>query len=1216
MKADPSTKQGLNGLGPAEDRRGVFLLVAAFALMTLCWSTSASAEPLSDDKRYFNIPQQRADLSLTQFAEQAGLTLLFKFNIAKRKTANNLTGHYTVNEAVEVLLANTGLHPVFSDQGQLMSVSDDMPETEGGGMDTKKKAGLVAVLAGVLVGGVNAQEPTTTDTEIQTSVVTGKVTDARTGANLKGAKVTIEETGQWTSTNDLGEFRFVNVPTGSATLTVSYLGYAGQSAVVGVHGDGTSQNFSLRGGTEMDEVVVFGQRSARAQALNLERTAENVSTVVSSDLLGAFEGVTLSEALRRAPGVSFDIDFATGEGQNILVRGFAPDLNTVKWNGIELPVGNGFGRSADLGNILADSVGQIIISKTLLPNQDSAGIGGLVEIETKSPLDRPKRFANVSVEGGQRGDDFYDDLLVSGTLSGVFGRGENLGLSASVQFRDQTISSFQSFTNPAFGLYLPLSPAGTPTINSNGFVDPRSSFPFESGEGADEAWYTSYDINGFQVDIETLAASLSAEYRVANHTNLRFSYQATERKEDSLSTRSSIFQRTGYTLQPVERLGGQERFALTWFPSGDGFSIFQSGLSQFNHDVSDRTDIYSLRGDTKLDSWDFNYGLAYTDGSAKRPDSKTLLIQATDSSIPEMFLSSEAFDAVEGRPISLFSRPGQGLPVRVLVTPDGSAFLKDPDRFSVGAVFGNNRFGSNDRFAQNLSARRDFDVPYLSYIEFGMQLEQSRFESIVDRSGFWASNGATAADLDLEFSDVALNNIGLIDQGFTSFSRQTLTTFLSSDRLSELADEGLLLDFSGELDPLEADEFTEEDEVAAYIQTRFDIGAFELIGGFRLSTVDVRAANIYSPSVLDEFGQDVPEISERFREVVEGDASQSNVLPRFSVNYRPSDRSVIRFGYSKSVARPQIELLSRPTTVSLDQRQRYGPNRDQWRISINENNPDLEPAITQNYDLSVEHYFANSGVVKVGAFFKSVDNILETNSTVGIDILEGAVLPDDPVFTNVEENAAAAGTSVFVQRNKPVNAEDTAEAWGFDIAYEQQFDRLPGALRGLGVFFNYVYTDSSLFQNQTWFNKPTFDNEGNIVDFSVEDYRVKTNFDESPKYSGTLALTYSANGWDSNLAYSFQDVRRNGFSDFGLSAYNDSIETLDLRMVYQFGLGPSLSSGSAVYRVVFEAADLLSNTDDPTQSVFRGGANGAQTAQQSVTYNGGRQFRIGLSGTF
>ena len=157
MKANPSTKQGLNGSGPAEDRLRVFLPVTAFVLMALCWTTSDSAESLSDDKRYFNIPQQRADLSLTQFAEQAGLTLLFKFNIAKRKTANKLTGHYTVNEAVEILLADTGLHPVFSDQGQLMSVSDDMPETEGGGMDTKKKAALVAVLAGVLAGGVDAQ---------------------------------------------------------------------------------------------------------------------------------------------------------------------------------------------------------------------------------------------------------------------------------------------------------------------------------------------------------------------------------------------------------------------------------------------------------------------------------------------------------------------------------------------------------------------------------------------------------------------------------------------------------------------------------------------------------------------------------------------------------------------------------------------------------------------------------------------------------------------------------------------------------------------------------------------------------------------------------------------------------------------------------------------------------------------------------------------------
>src|SRR3546814_11174066 len=101
------------------------------------------------------------------------------------------------------------------------------------------------------------------------------------------------------------------------------------------------------GSNAAGEIVVFGSRSARANALNLQRTAENSSDVVSVDDLGNFTGTTISEALRRVPGVSFQRDGLTGDGTNIMIRGLDPDMNAVKLNGLNLPVGNGVGRPAD-----------------------------------------------------------------------------------------------------------------------------------------------------------------------------------------------------------------------------------------------------------------------------------------------------------------------------------------------------------------------------------------------------------------------------------------------------------------------------------------------------------------------------------------------------------------------------------------------------------------------------------------------------------------------------------------------------------------------------------------------------------------------------------------------------------------------------------------------------------------------------------------------------
>ncbi len=55
----------------------------------------------------FYIPRQRADASLTLFAEQANLTLIFPFDKVQGITANRLVGSYTPEEAVDILLKDT-----------------------------------------------------------------------------------------------------------------------------------------------------------------------------------------------------------------------------------------------------------------------------------------------------------------------------------------------------------------------------------------------------------------------------------------------------------------------------------------------------------------------------------------------------------------------------------------------------------------------------------------------------------------------------------------------------------------------------------------------------------------------------------------------------------------------------------------------------------------------------------------------------------------------------------------------------------------------------------------------------------------------------------------------------------------------------------------------------------------------------------------------------
>ncbi len=109
----------------------------------------------ASDTQTFDIPKQRADLALIAFAEQADRTLLFSFDETSDKTANRLSGQYEVVEALEVLLAGTGLSISMGTQGQL-SVVEEVESNGETVVNVKKPKSMLArigaALAGLVIG--------------------------------------------------------------------------------------------------------------------------------------------------------------------------------------------------------------------------------------------------------------------------------------------------------------------------------------------------------------------------------------------------------------------------------------------------------------------------------------------------------------------------------------------------------------------------------------------------------------------------------------------------------------------------------------------------------------------------------------------------------------------------------------------------------------------------------------------------------------------------------------------------------------------------------------------------------------------------------------------------------------------------------------------------------------------------------------------------------
>ena len=214
-------------------------------------------------------------------------------------------------------------------------------------------------------------------------VLKGRVIDKQ-NLSMPGANVVLKNTTLGTITNQSGDYAIVDLPEGSYEVQVSYLGYGSIVYKATIeNGETTTVNFKLDETTiESLEFVVMGDRlKGQAKALNQQKNNANITNVVSSDQIGRFPDANIGDALKRIPGITMQND--QGEARNIIIRGLAPQLNSVTLNGERLPSAEGDNRNVQMDLIPSDMIQTIEVNKAVLPSMDADAIGGSVNLVTR-----------------------------------------------------------------------------------------------------------------------------------------------------------------------------------------------------------------------------------------------------------------------------------------------------------------------------------------------------------------------------------------------------------------------------------------------------------------------------------------------------------------------------------------------------------------------------------------------------------------------------------------------------------------------------------------------------------------------------------------------------------------------------------------------------------------------------------------------------------------
>ena len=228
--------------------------------------------------------------------------------------------------------------------------------------------------------------------------------------------------------------------------------------------------------------------------------------------------------------------------------------------------------------------------------------------------------------------------------------------------------------------------------------------------------------------------------------------------------------------------------------------------------------------------------------------------------------------------------------------------------------------------------------------------------------------------------------------------------------------------FEGETVPEElAGNFNaKENVVAGYVRFDQQLGEYVgLVAGLRMENTQLEYAG--NQLLIDENGDISLEPTEEDKDFY------TNFLPSLIGKFSFSSNSKLKFAWTNTIARPKYYDLVPHVEI----------NREDMEVNIG--NPSLEATQSMNFDLMVEHYYNTVGLISAGAFYKDLQDVIVEKQ-----------------LTNYTFNG-----EVYDKFKQPVNAGD-ADLLGVELAFQRQFDFLPGFWKQFGFYANYTFTHSKM----------------------------------------------------------------------------------------------------------------------------------------------------------
>ncbi len=799
----------------------------------------------------------------------------------------------------------------------------------------------------------------------------------------------------------------------------------------------------------IEEIVTVGIRGSLIQSMDRKRMSRGVVDAITAEDIGKFPDTNLAESLQRITGVS--IDRSNNEGSKITVRGFGPDFNLVTLNGRTMPQAGS--RSFDFADIASEAVSAVEIFKTAKSPLPTGGIGATVNMITAKPLTSgykavasAKLVHETSAGDGRGLDDFTPEI--SGIYSNTF-VDDTLGFMISASYQERNNREEQAET---FRWY----PVG------EGFDRPLpsdASVITDNNQRADGVSFAPQNANAGWSDIQ----------RERLNTQLVLQYAPTDTLTATLD----------YTLSQVDFEKDANGFGI-WFDAGDAVNdltinergtwtnVTESGRDYANNVIQENTkkknesfglnlewqanDSLTLSLDTHLStSSDTGEGVAGDPTGYKMEliVGNTFCSWCGDANDPGNF-DSGPFTAALGDKSATYA--SSGTPVWdfdvVGFGPGGASFPQDEflpsDMGSLGII-------ASDKDIENKITQIQLGASWvnqsggaISQIDFGYTRTEQEFTSYEWDSGFllagvWEwSAGVWPDDVWVRESSAGIlgDHSGgpLVDYYYTVPIAQGIDIMetvavapCSNPGCDNVSNGGVYwpswgADYTEEggsrgrawAGPGPNPSIVEEDIDSLYVQAliedEFNGLPFNILLGLRYEDAETTSIGFDDQPIGVSWNNanEWTYIRGSAASRTSGSGNTKFYLPSIDIDLEVTEDVITRFSYSRSIARPAIgdlrSIRDFPGTPNVGTR------------VVDSGNPDLRPYVSDNFDLSVEWYYAEGSYASVGYFNKRVDNwIVTTTTDVTFADLDLRDPQEGPRAAQAEQDLIDAGQPVTNQ---------------------------------------------------------------------------------------------------------------------------------------------------------------------------------------------------------